>query len=76
MAFFVACAALSWQLLDRIGGSRMAVIDLPMGYVYGCVLLGFVLMSWRAGQVAWRNWRRGESVLDRPELADDGPLPK
>jgi TRAP-type C4-dicarboxylate transport system permease small subunit len=67
---------LSWQLLDRIGGSRMAVVDLPMGYVYGAVLLGFALMSWRAGEVAWRNWRRGASVLDRPELADgEAPAP-
>jgi TRAP-type C4-dicarboxylate transport system permease small subunit len=45
-------------------------VDLPMGLVYGVVMFGFVLMTVRAAQVAWGNWKRGYSVLEHPELAD------
>jgi TRAP-type transport system small permease protein len=69
IAFLVAACGLTLQLIDRIGGSPMAVVDLPMGLVYGAVLLGFVLMTWRALGVARANWRRGASVLEDPEIA-------
>ena len=36
------------------------------------LLTGFVaLMTWRALGVALANWKRGASVLERPELADE-----
>ena len=54
-----------------IGSSRMAIIDWPIGIVYGFVMLGFVLMTWRALLVGRDNWKRGYSVLERPELADE-----
>lgn len=73
IVFFAACVVMTWQLIGRIGGSRMAVVELPMGIVYGAVLLGFVLMTWRAVGVAQANWRRGASVLERAELADEAP---
>ena len=71
VVFLVACVLLTVQLIARIGGSRMAVVDLPMGLVYGAVLAGFALMAWRALQVGWANWRRGASVLEKPELVDE-----
>lgn len=71
IVFFATCAVLTVLLMQRIGGSRMAVVDLPMGLVYGAVLAGFVLMTWRALGVARDNWRRGASVLERPELGDE-----
>ncbi|HET9652918.1 MAG TPA: hypothetical protein VFP36_12035, partial [Usitatibacter sp.] len=58
-------------LMQKIGSSRMAIVDLPMGLVYGFVLAGFVLMAWRATGVAVANWKRGASVLERPELMDE-----
>ena len=70
VAFFATCVVPTWQLIQRIGGSRMAVVDLPMGLVYGAVLAGFVLMTWRAMGVAIANARRGASVLEQPELAE------
>jgi TRAP-type transport system small permease protein len=70
IAFFGTCVVLTWQLMQRIGGSRMAVVDLPMGLVYGCVLVGFGLMTWRAIEVAIANWKRGASVLEKPELSE------
>jgi TRAP-type transport system small permease protein len=35
------------------------------------VMAGFALMTWRAVGVAVQNWKRGESVLEKPELADE-----
>jgi len=71
IAFFAAGIVLTGMLIDKIGGSPMAVVDLPMGIVYGAVLLGFVLMTWRAVGVAIANWKRGASVLEQPELMDE-----
>jgi TRAP-type C4-dicarboxylate transport system permease small subunit len=65
------CVWLTYLLMDKIGGSRMAIIDWPIGILYGFVLAGFVLMTWRAIGVAIDNWKRGYSVLERPELADE-----
>jgi TRAP-type C4-dicarboxylate transport system permease small subunit len=70
IAFFAYAAWLTFQLMQRIGGQRMAVVDLPIGLMYSVVLAGFLLMTWRALGVARVNWRRGASVLERPELAD------
>jgi TRAP-type C4-dicarboxylate transport system permease small subunit len=70
VAFLGYCAWLTWLLIGKIGASRMAIVDLPMGIVYGVVMFGFVLMTFRAVQVAIGNWRRGYSVLERPEMAD------
>jgi TRAP-type transport system small permease protein len=70
IVFLATCVWLTWLLMQRIGASRMAIVDLPMGLVYGTVLLGFVLMTWRALGVARDNWKRGASVLEQPELAE------
>ena len=58
---------LCWLLVQRIGSSRMAIVDLPMGWVFGAMLFGFALMFWRSLAVAARHWRQGYSVLERPE---------
>ena len=65
------CVVLTLQLMMRIGNLRMAIIDWPMGIVYAFVAAGFALMTWRAIGVAIANWKRGASVLERPELADE-----
>ncbi len=71
IAFLAAGVVLTGMLTAKIGGSPMAVVDLPMGIVYGAVMLGFALMTWRAVGVAIANWKRGASVLEQPELADE-----
>jgi TRAP-type transport system small permease protein len=58
---------LCWLLIQRIGSSRMAIVDLPMGWVFGAMLFGFVVMFWRSLEVAWRHWKQGYSALERPE---------
>jgi len=61
---------LTWLLLQRIGNQQMAVIDLPVGWVFSAMLFGFVLMFLRSLQVAWRHWQLGYSVLERPEFPE------
>ena len=71
-AFLGYATWLTWLLIGKIGAQRMAIVDLPMGLVFGAMLFGFALMFVRSLQVAWRHWRRGYSMLERPELALEG----
>lgn len=68
IAFFATACVLTALLMQRIGGTSMAVVDLPMGIVYSFVLLGFALMTWRACALAVNHWRLSESVLENPEF--------
>jgi TRAP-type C4-dicarboxylate transport system permease small subunit len=69
--FLGYCAYLTILVMKTIGGQRMAIIDWPIGILYGFVAAGFALMTWRAIGVGLANWKRGASVLERPELADE-----
>jgi TRAP-type transport system small permease protein len=69
IGFFGYAVWLTWLLVDRIGTQRMAVVELPIGLVFGAMLVGFALMFGRALQVAWKHWRQGYSALERPEFA-------
>jgi TRAP-type C4-dicarboxylate transport system permease small subunit len=71
VVFLAYCVWLTIALTMKIGNLRMAIIDWPMGIVYGAVCFGFILMTWRAIDVAWRNWKRGASVLEKPELMEE-----
>jgi len=71
LAFLAAAVFLTIELMTKIGSQRMAVVDLPMGLVYGVVTFGFALMTYRAIGVAIANWKRGASVLERPELIEE-----
>ena len=73
IGFFGYAVWLTWLLIDRIGTQRMAVVELPIGLVFGAMLAGFALMFGRSLQVAWKHWRQGYSVLERPEFAGDKP---
>ena len=59
IAFFAYAVWLTWLLMARIGSQRMAIVELPIGLVFGAMLAGFVLMLLRSLQVAWRHWRHG-----------------
>jgi TRAP-type C4-dicarboxylate transport system permease small subunit len=71
LAFLGYATWLAFLLTQRIGGQRMAIVDLPMGIVFGAMVFGFGVMTLRAAQVALRHWRWGYSILERPELAFD-----
>ena len=71
VAFFGAATVLTFEMMERMGNYRMTIIDLPMNLVYGVCMFGFACATLRSVQVAVVNWRRGASVLERPELADE-----
>ena len=63
---------LTWQLIEKIGNQPMSVVDWPIGLVYGVVMFGFALMTFRAVGVMRANWTRGQSILENPELDGAG----
>ena len=70
IVFFGYAAWLVWKFMSIISGEEMTTVQLPKNLFYGCVFFAFVLMFLRAIQVAVANWRRGYSVLERPEAFD------
>jgi TRAP-type C4-dicarboxylate transport system permease small subunit len=71
IVFLAYCVWLTISLMGKIGSQRMAIVDWPIGLMYGVVAFGFALMTYRAVWVAIHNWKRGASVLERPELMDE-----
>ena len=70
IVFFAYVAWLVWQFMAIVDDEEMTTVKLPKNLIYAGVLLGFVLMTLRAVQVAIRNGRQGYSVLERPEAYD------
>ena len=71
IAFFGAMVVLTAQMMHRLSGMQMTIIDLPMNLLYGTCLFGLAMMTWRSIAVARVHWRRGYSVLERPESSMD-----
>jgi TRAP-type C4-dicarboxylate transport system permease small subunit len=69
IVFFVAAVGLTVQMMLRMSTLQMTIIDLPMNLIYGVCAFGFALAAFRSVQVAIENWRRGFSLLERPEHA-------
>jgi TRAP-type C4-dicarboxylate transport system permease small subunit len=69
IAFFAVAVALTIQMMTRMGALQMTIIDLPMNLIYGICGFGFAAATLRSVQVAIENWRRGFSLLERPEHA-------
>lgn len=67
IAFFAAATFLTGQMMEKLGSYKMTIIDLPMNLVYGVVMAGFAAMCLRAIWVMRVHWRRGYTVLERPE---------
>jgi TRAP-type transport system small permease protein len=65
--FFAAMTVFTAQMMGKLQGMQMSVVDLPMNIVYGVCLLGLAMMTLRSFWVARLHWRRGYSVLERPE---------
>jgi TRAP-type C4-dicarboxylate transport system permease small subunit len=73
VAFFAYGAVLIWRFMDIVADEQMTTIPLRKNLAYAFVFIGFVLMFFRSLLVAVANWRRGYSVLERPE-AFDAPI--
>jgi TRAP-type C4-dicarboxylate transport system permease small subunit len=71
IVFFAYACWLLWRYVAVVAHERMVTIDLPRSLVFYSVFAAFVLMLLRAIQVAWENWRRGYSILERPGAFDN-----
>ncbi len=69
IVFFAFAVGLTIQMMMRMGSLQMTIIDLPMNLIYGVCAFGFAAAAVRSVQVALENWRRGFSMLERPEHA-------
>ena len=69
IAFFALAVGLTIQMMMRMGRLQMTIVDLPMNIIYGICAFGFAAAAARSIQVAIENWRRGFSLLERPEYA-------
>lgn len=69
-AFFAYLTHLMWRLIEVVGDEMMVTVELPKGILYYAVLAGCALMAVRSLQVTIVNWRRGYSVLEKPEAFD------
>ena len=67
--FFAIATGLTIQMMTRMTALQMTIIDLPMNIIYGLCAVGFGATTIRSVQVAIENWRRGWSLLERPEHA-------
>jgi TRAP-type C4-dicarboxylate transport system permease small subunit len=68
IGFFAIAVVLTIQMMTRMTSLQMTIIDLPMNIVYGVCAIGFAASAFRAVQVAIENWRRGWSILEKPEM--------
>ena len=71
IAFFFSMSYFTVQMMQKMGSYQMTIVDLPMNIVYSVVLFGFVVMSLRSLWVARVHWKRGYTVLERPESTMD-----
>ncbi|MCG6930386.1 MAG: TRAP transporter small permease [Desulfofustis sp.] len=68
IVFFAYASWLSWKIIKIMKLQYMVALNISMAWIYGLVFAGFLLMTFRAVQVAVTHWRRGYSCLDyRPE---------
>jgi len=71
IGFFAIAVVLTIQMMTRMTSLQMTIIDLPMNIVYGVCAIGFAASAFRSVQVAIENWRRGWSILEKPEMLID-----
>jgi TRAP-type C4-dicarboxylate transport system permease small subunit len=67
IAFVGTMVVLTAQMMQKMENYKMTIIDLPMNLLYGVCLFGFAMMTLRSLWVLRVHWRRGYSVLERPE---------
>jgi TRAP-type C4-dicarboxylate transport system permease small subunit len=67
---FAYLALLVWRYANIIHDERMTTIDFPKMPFFMMVFAAFLLMAFWSVKVAWDNWQRGYSVLERPGAFD------
>ena len=70
VAFFAWVTVLTLQMMMKIGNNyQMTIVDLPMNIVYAVCMIGFAACALRSIWIMRIHWRRGYTVLERPESA-------
>lgn len=70
-ALFLGYATvLVWKYIQLVGDEPMTTLNWPKSMTYWFALAGFALMTVHALRVAIANWRKGYSILERPEAYD------
>lgn len=64
IVFFAYGSWISWKILKIMKAQYMTAIQVSMVWIYSLVFAGFLLMTFRAVQVAVKHWRQGYSSLD------------
>ena len=67
IGFLGSMSVFTVQMMQKMGSYQMTIIDLPMNIVYGACLFGLAMMTLRSAWVLQLHWRRGFSVLERPD---------
>ena len=71
IVFFAVAVVLTIQMMTRMTYMKMTIVELPMNIVFAVCAAGFAAAAFRSVQVAMENWKRGYSVLERPEVFID-----
>ncbi len=58
IVFFGMCTYLSIKIMPIMARQRMVTVHYSMAVLYGSVLIGFVLMTFRSIQIAWIHWKK------------------
>jgi TRAP-type C4-dicarboxylate transport system permease small subunit len=74
IAVFAYLARLVWRYAAIIHDERMTTIDFPKMPFFMLVFAAFLLMAFWSVKVAWDNWKRGYSVLERPGAFDGSEI--
>jgi TRAP-type C4-dicarboxylate transport system permease small subunit len=70
VAFVGYATILVWKYIQLVGDEPMTTVDWPKSITYWFACAGFALMTIHAATVAYRNWRQGYSILEKPEAYD------
>jgi TRAP-type C4-dicarboxylate transport system permease small subunit len=71
---FAYLSLLVWRYSNIIDDERMTTIDFPKMPFFMVVFAAFLLMTFWSVKVAWDNWKRGYSVLERPGAFDGSEI--
>lgn len=71
IGFFATAVVLTVEMMTKMTYMKMTIIDLPMNIVFAVCAAGFAAAAFRSVQVAIENWKRGYSVLEKPEAFID-----
>lgn len=61
---------LMWRYASLVADERMVSVNITRRWMLYPVVAAFGFMVLRSVQIAWQNWKRGYSVLERPEAFD------